>query len=211
MKKPNLIESILNPVWENVGKLTKLQRLLISIGVFVVLIGVFVYFLYLPKLEQIKNLTKELNQLEKKLASSKKRAAQIDMYRSKMAAAEAKFQLALKALPEKKEIPSLLTNISRSGQSSGLEFLLFQPQKNVQKEFYAEIPVAIQVDGGYHNIATFFAKVAQLSRIVNIKNIHIGSKKGGLKLRTKCTAVTYRFVEKAEQEKTKKKTKKKKK
>ena len=131
------------------------------------------------------------------------------MYRSKMAAAEAKFQLALKALPEKKEIPSLLTNISRSGQSSGLEFLLFQPQKNVQKEFYAEIPVAIQVDGNYHNVATFFAKVAQLSRIVNVKNIHIGFKKGARKLKTKCTAVTYRFVEKAEQKETKKKKKKK--
>ncbi len=129
------------------------------------------------------------------------------MYRSKMKAAEAEFQLALKALPEKKEIPSLLTNISRSGQSSGLEFLLFQPQKNVQKEFYDEIPVAIQVDGNYHNVATFFAKVAQLSRIVNIRNIHIGW--GALKLRTKCTAVTYRFVEKVEQKETKKKKKKK--
>jgi len=209
MKKLNLSELILNPVLENVGKLTKRQRLLISIGFFVVLAGSFVYFLYLPKLEQIKNLTKELNLLEKKLASSKKKAAQIDVYRSKMEAAEAKFQLALKALPERKEIPSLLTNISRSGQSSGLEFLLFQPQKNVQKEFYAEIPVAIQVDGNYHNIATFFAKVAQLSRIVNIKNIQITSKKGGLKLRTKCTAVTYRFVDKVEKKETKKKKKKK--
>lgn len=207
MKKLNLSELILNPILENVGKLTKGQRFLISIGIFVVLAGSFVYFLYLPKLEQIKNLTQELNRLEKKLASSKREAAQIDVWRSKMAVEEARFQHALKALPEEREIPSLLTNISRSGQSSGLDFLLWQQQKDVPKEFYAEIPVAIQVDGNYHNVATFFAKVAQLSRIVNIKNIHIGSKKGSLKLRTKCTAVTYRFVEKAEQKETKKKKK----
>lgn len=209
MKKLNITASIFNPVLDSVGRLTKRQRLLIGIGIFVVLVGSFVYFLYYPKLEQIKNLTKELNQLEKKLVSSKKKAAQINVYKAKMAAAEAKFQLALKALPEEKEIPSLLTNISRAGQSSGLEFLLWQQQNDVPKEFYAEIPVAIQVDGNYHNIATFFAKVAQLSRIVNIKNIRITSKKGGLKLRTKCTAVTYRFVDKVEKKETKKKKKKK--
>lgn len=198
MKKLNISEKVLNPLIENVGKLTKLQRLLISLAIFVALVGSFVYFMYLPKLEQIKNLAKELKRLEQKLASSKRMAAQAEVYRSKMKAAEDRFQTALKALPEKKEIPSLLTNISRSGQSSGLEFLLFQPQDNVPKEFYAEIPVAIQVEGNYHNVATFFAKVAQLSRIVNIRNIHVASKSGDLKLKTECTAVTYRFVEKTE-------------
>ena len=124
-----------------------------------------------------------------------------------MKAAEERFQMALKALPEKKEIPSLLTNISRSGQSSGLEFLLFQPQNDVPKEFYAEIPVAIQVDGSYHNVAVFFAKVAQLSRIVNIKNINMVYQKGGRALQTQCKAVTYRFVEKSETKKDQKKKK----
>ena len=77
-----------------------------------------------------------------------------------MEEAEVQFKTAMKALPEKEEIPSLLTSISRSGQDVGLEFLLFEPKNEVRKEFYAEIPVAMHVIGGYHDLAIFFDKVA---------------------------------------------------
>jgi type IV pilus assembly protein PilO len=111
----------------------------------------------------------------------------------------------MKALPEKEEIPSLLTSISRSGQDVGLEFLLFEPKAEARKEFYAEIPVAMQVVGGYHDLAMFFDKVARLSRIVNIKNISMGRIKDSQRLNTSCTAVTYKFVEPAPQKPSAKK------
>jgi type IV pilus assembly protein PilO len=119
----------------------------------------------------------------------------------------------MKALPEKKEIPTLLASVSRSGQDAGLEFLLFQPKNENNKDFYAEIPVAIEVTGSYHNVALFFDKVARLSRIVNIDNINLTAQKAkeagkGLSLKTSCTAITYRFIE---SEGKKKKGKKKKK
>ena len=120
------------------------------------------------------------------------------------------FKSAMKALPEKEEIPSLLTSISRSGQDVGLEFLEFTPKAEVRKEFYAEIPVSIKVQGGYHDLAIFFDKVARLSRIVNIKNISMGRGKGGQELNTSCTAVTYKFIEPAPKKPGKKKKKKKK-
>ncbi|MCK7510702.1 MAG: type 4a pilus biogenesis protein PilO [Desulfobacterales bacterium] len=69
--------------------------------------------------------------------------------------------------------PSLLTNVSKSGQEVGLEFLLFEPKAETKQEFYAEIPVAMNIRGDYHNLAVFFDKVARLSRIVNINNITI--------------------------------------
>ena len=100
----------------------------------------------------------------------------------------------MKSLPEKEEISSLLTGVSQSGQQSGLDFLLFQPQADVNKNFYAEIPVSIRVRGGYHNVAQFFDKVANLSRIVNIRNIQISRDKTGA-LTTSCEAVTYKFIE----------------
>jgi type IV pilus assembly protein PilO len=99
------------------------------------------------------------------------------------------------ALPEKKEIPSLLTAISRAGRDVGLEFLLFQPGAEVPKEFYAEIPVSINVVGPYQNIALFFDKVARLFRVVNINDIAMGSKGSTRDLNTTCTAITYRFIE----------------
>ena len=133
-----------------------------------------------------------------------------------MQEAEAQFKTAMRALPEKEEIPSLLTSISKSGQDAGLEFLLFEPKPEVRKEFYAEIPVAINVTGGYHDMAVFLDKVARLSRIVNVRDISMGRTKDGEDLNTSCTAVTYKFVEgpppedpKAKKKKKKKKSKKK--
>jgi type IV pilus assembly protein PilO len=115
-----------------------------------------------------------------------------------MQEAEAQFKIAMSALPEKEEIPSLLTSISKSGQEVGLEFLLFEPKAETRREFYAEIPVAMNIRGDYHNLAVFFDKVARLSRIVNINNITINRSKDikdPKDLSTACTAVTYKFVE----------------
>ncbi|MBW2742582.1 MAG: type 4a pilus biogenesis protein PilO [Deltaproteobacteria bacterium] len=129
-----------------------------------------------------------------------------------MKSAEAKYKIAMKALPDKKEIPSLLTGISEAGKEAGLEFLLFQPESEINKDFYAEIPVSIKVAGNYHNVGLFFDNVSRLYRIVNnvglffdnvsrlyrivnVKNIVMTTPRDGDRLNSSCTAVTYRFVE----------------
>jgi type IV pilus assembly protein PilO len=172
--------------------LSKIQRILIFASVFVLIIVIFIFLLYKPKLADIKKLKKELGGLEKKLVTAKANAADLEKFQKMMEEAEVEFKKAMKALPEKEEIPSLLTSISRSGQDVGLEFLL-------------EIPVAMQVVGGYHDLAMFFDKVARLSRIVNIKNISMGRIKDSQRLNTSCTAVTYKFVEPAPQKPSAKK------
>ena len=180
-----------------IENLSKIQRILIFSGVFVLIIAIFVYVLFKPKLEKISSLSNELDTLEKKLVVAKKNAEDLETFQERMKEAELQFKTAMKALPEKEEIPSLLTSISRSGQDVGLEFLLFEPKTEVRKDFYAEIPVAMQVKGGYHDLAFFFDKVARLSRIVNIKNIAMGRAKDSEELSASCTAVTYKFVEPA--------------
>jgi type IV pilus assembly protein PilO len=191
-----------------IEELSKVQRILIFSGVFIALIAIFVFLLYKPKLAQISTLKSQLKDLEQKLVVAKKNAADLKKFQKKMQEAEVQFKTAMRALPEKEEIPSLLTSISRSGQDVGLEFLLFEPKSEVRKEFYAEIPVAMKVKGGYHDLAIFFDKVARLSRIVNIKNIEMGREKDSTDLNTSCTAVTYKFVEPAPPKKKKKKRKK---
>ena len=130
-----------------------------------------------------------------------------------MKEAEAQFKLAMKKLPEREEIPSLLTSISDSGQQVGLEFLLFEPKPEMPKEFYAEIPVAMSIKADYHNLAIFFDQVARLSRIVNIRDIQIDrtKDKDSKELSTRCTAVTYKFIETPPKKKSKSKKKSKKK
>lgn len=190
-----------------IEKLSKIQRILIFSGVFALIIVAFIFLLYKPKLEKIGKLKKDLNSMEKKLVVAKKNAANLKKFQKKMEEAEVQFKTAMRALPEKEEIPSLLTSISRSGQDVGLDFLEFTPKSEVRKEFYAEIPVSIKVNGGYHELAIFFDKVARLSRIVNIKNIDMGPGKDGLELKTSCMAVTYKFVEPTPKKQSKKKKK----
>ena len=197
--------------FSKIEKLSKIQRILIFSGVFALIIAIFIFVLYKPKLEKIGKLKKELGTLEKKLVVAKKNAADLEKFKKMMQEAEVQFKTAMKALPEKEEIPSLLTSISRSGQDVGLEFLEFTPKADVRKEFYAEIPVVMKVKGGYHDLAIFFDKVARLSRIVNIKNISMARAKNSQELNTSCTAVTYKFVEPVPEKPSKKKKKRKKK
>jgi type IV pilus assembly protein PilO len=182
-------------VLEKIEKLALWQRVAILAGLLVVLFGAATWLLYLPKYDQITALDQKLLGLEKKLSTAKINAAELEKFQAKMQEAEAQFKIAMRALPEKEEIPSLLTNVSKSGQDVGLEFLLFEPKPENKKEFYAEIPVAMTIRGDYHNLAIFFDKVARLSRIVNINNITINRGKEGRDLNTSCMAVTYKFVE----------------
>jgi type IV pilus assembly protein PilO len=178
--------------------LSRLQKILILVALFVVLIGAFVWFLYLPKFEKIGDLKEQYTKLENQLKIVKKKASELKRYQAEMEKAEADFRIARKKLPETEEIPALLASISQSGQDTGLEFLLFQPRPEVKKDFYAEIPVAIKVLGNYHNGALFFDKVSKLSRIVNINNIHMVPQQSGGPLNTTCTAVTYKYIEEPE-------------
>jgi type IV pilus assembly protein PilO len=213
MDKKGLAKSI-EPFFEKVEKLSKVQRILISAGFFTLITGVFIYFFFWPKFEKINSLTADLKELEKKLTTAKRNAADLKKFQTKMKEAEAQFKLAMRKLPEKEEIPSLLTSISDSGQRVGLDFLLFEPKPEKPKEFYAEIPVAMSIKADYHNLAIFFDQVARLSRIVNIHDIQIGLTKGKgantKELSTRCTAVTYKFIETPPKKKSKSKSKKKK-
>ena len=180
---------------DKIERLSKVQRLLITLGIVVLVLASAIWFLYKPQYEKINKLTDKLRTVEKQLVKAKKNAAELEKFQAKMKEAEAQFRLAMKALPEKEEIPSLLTSISKSGQDVGLEFLLFEPKAENRKEFYAEIPVAMNIKGDYHNLAIFFDKVARLSRIVNIKGISMNRIQDTNDLSTTCTAVTYKFVE----------------
>jgi type IV pilus assembly protein PilO len=210
MEKKGLAKSI-EPFLDKVENLSKAQRILISSVLFILILAIFGYFLYWPKFEQIGNLTKDLIKLESKLATAKRNAADLKKFQTKMNAAEAQFNMAMKKLPEKEEIPSLLTSISDAGQAVGLDFLLFQPKNEKKKEFYAEIPVAMSLRGDYHNLAIFFDQVARMNRIVNIENITMTRVKGKGKslgeLTAKCTAVTYKFIDEPPKKKKSKKKK----
>lgn len=198
MKKKTPSTSALAPLFENIEKLTKPQRIAIYAGTLVLLIGLSVWLMFWPKYDKIDKLKNQLAKVEAELDKAKKNARELNDWRSKMKQKESQYKTVMRALPEKEEIPSLVAGISQAGKDSGLEFVLFQPKKEIAKGFYAEIPVEIGVTGGYHQIAVFFDKVANLPRIVNLRHIKMapGTQKESM-LSMKCQAVTYKFVESA--------------
>ncbi|MBU8909776.1 MAG: type 4a pilus biogenesis protein PilO [Desulfobacterales bacterium] len=188
----------LTAFFEKVGALTKVQRLLVFIVTFAAIGGAYYYFVFMPKHEELGKVKKNYENKLNMLATYKKRAAEISKYEKLMSEAQEEFNLAMKALPDKRELPSLLTGISKAGSDAGLEFHLFKPDKEVTKEFYNEIPVSIKVEGRYHQITDFFFQIIGLNRIVNINNVDVKTKKGGKILGMSCKAVTYMFVEQKE-------------
>lgn len=201
--------------WGKLSKLSKAHKLLIAVAILGALWGCFVWFLYMPQTEQITKLRGDLGAAKTKLARLKNVEKNLRAFKKKYKDTELKFIQALKLLPDKHEIPTLLSSISNLGAQSGLEFLLFQPQKEVNRNFYAEIPLKIEVTGPYHNVATFFDKVSRLSRIVNIGNLKMTAAKAAktkrdtVILKTSCTATTYKFIEAKEEPKKGKKRRRK--
>ena len=112
------------------------------------------------------------------------------------------FGALLRQLPNSTEIETLLTDISQTGISSGLEIEYFKPEGLSPKEFYAEYPIKLKVTGRYHEFADFVSGVAALPRIVTLQDITIkpADKNGGVKLTMDITAVTYQYLDESVQE-----------
>jgi type IV pilus assembly protein PilO len=203
MKKTSASPSALAPLFAKVEELTKPQRIGIYAGVLVVMIGLSIYLLLWPKHDQIDNLEKQLAAVQVQLETAKRNAAELNDWRNRMQKKEAEYRTVMMALPETQEIPSLLAGVSEAGKAAGLDFLLFQPKPEAAKDFYAEIPVDIIVSGTYHQVALFFDKVSNLPRIVNIRDIKmapIAQRDDSTTLTTNCQAVTYKFIEAAQQQ-----------
>jgi type IV pilus assembly protein PilO len=181
-------------LFEKVEKIKMPIRIAIYLVTIVLLAGLFIWFYYIPKSEEIAQTREEIAKLQQKLDQAKVRAKALKKFEAEYAEVDAQFQEALKLLPNTKEIPTLLKSITQLGADSQLEFLLFSPQRERPQDFFMEIPVSIEVSGSYHNVAIFFDKVGQMERIVNILNVSMApQKERSTTLTTRCDAVTYRF------------------
>jgi type IV pilus assembly protein PilO len=181
-------------LFEKVEKIKMPIRIAIFLGTIVLLAGLFIYFYFLPKSEEIAKTREEIARLQQKIDQARVRASGLKRFEDEYSQVDTQFQEALKLLPNTKEIPSLLKSITQLGTDSNLEFLLFSPQRERAQDFFMEIPVSIEVSGTYHNVAIFFDKVGQMERIVNILNVSMTpQKERSTTLTTRCDAVTYRF------------------
>lgn len=183
---------------DDIVKLSPSKKLAILGGVLAVIIALFVWRMIWPVYDQYDQKTVEYNKLKADLNEKKKAIQDLPKFQARLEALTRELAVMKEQLPDKKEIPELLRTISSLGSESGLTFLLFRPRPEVPKEFYSEIPVEMQVEGSYHQVARFFYQVGLLDRIVNVSNVDMGKAtedKGQIQLTTSCLATTFRFVE----------------
>ncbi len=170
--------------------------------VLAVVVGALYYFLpgvgLQARLTTLRGLEQEFDKLGKELRENQAIADNLPKVKEEVRLLDERLAQALEKLPNTEEIPTLLQTVSDLGKDSGLEFLLFKPGAPAPKEFYAEVPLDLQMLGHYHDLATFFDKISRLPRIVTVENIDFGGGKqgpGGVTLTASCRALTFKFME----------------
>ena len=183
---------------DKILKLPKIQRIGILVGVAVIILGLYWFLIYRGQAQELDERNAVLTKKQQELNEQRVVLNDLPRFRKETEEMKEKRQVALKQLPNKKEIDKLLKDISYHAVESGLEVLFFKPEKEIKKNFYAEIPVDIKLSGTYHDQAIFFDKIANLQRIVNISDIVIDKPKeidGRNVLEVSCKAKTYKFIE----------------
>jgi type IV pilus assembly protein PilO len=167
------------------------------VAVAIGLIYVFVWQDRMPELQQREDQEMTLrNEFKAKHA----KAINLPVYKQQLTDIEKSFGALLRQLPSKTEVPNLLVDISQTGLAAALEEKLFQPGQEVKKDFYAELPIHIQLTGSYHEFGAFVSGIAALPRIVTLHDIQITpiSKDKATafdQLQLDLTAKTYRYLD----------------
>ena len=169
----------------------------VLIVILCVIIAVAGYFLdTTAQLDALTVVEDKETSLKTTLDKKQSKAVNLQAYKQQLEDMRQSFGALLRQLPNKTEIETLLTDISQTGISSGLEINFFQPSGLNPKEFYAEFPIKLKVTGRYHEFAEFISGVAALPRIVTLRNIKIKKDtNAGVKLTMELTAVTYQYLD----------------
>jgi type IV pilus assembly protein PilO len=161
------------------------------------------YFLDTTKQKvELDKVIAEEQQLRNIFAGKQAKAANLEAYKQQLDEMRTSFGTLLRQLPNETEIETLLTDISQTGISAGLEIDYFKPEGLRPKEFYSEYPIKLKVTGRFHEFAEFISGVAALPRIVTVQNIAIAPSdaKNGVKLTMELTAVTYQYLDETAEE-----------
>jgi type IV pilus assembly protein PilO len=167
-------------------------------------LGLYYLFVWKPLHPLLLEARAKETELWDTLDAKARKASNLQAYKAQLADMQKSFGAMLRQLPNKTEVPNLLVDISQTGLAAGLEEKLFQPLGEVRKDFYAELPIAIRLTGGYHELGRFASGIAALPRIVTLHDIEIvpaSKDRNGAdseELTLNVTAKTYRYLDEDE-------------
>jgi type IV pilus assembly protein PilO len=162
-----------------------------------VLGGGYWFLSYKPQAEAIAEIEYRIDRQQQTLRKYQQTAKNYNKFKAQVEKLEDDLRAALIKLPSGREIPDLIRSISDLGVRTGLQITLVRPKAERKQEFYAEVPITVQVEGEYHAVGEFFDHIGRLPRIVSISDIKMDTKTKGKTstLETQCLATTFRFLE----------------
>jgi type IV pilus assembly protein PilO len=180
--------------FDNVGSWPGPIRFIIFV---VLLAGVLVggYYYHVEELQQqLAKVEAQEEKLKQEYEKKAFQAANLDAYRQQMAEMEESFGALVSQLPSDTEVPGLLEDITNKGLLNGLNISSIDLQREIAREFYVELPIAIVASGSYHDLGAFISGMAGLPRIVTLHDFNISAKGGNSNnLQMKIIAKTYRY------------------
>lgn len=141
------------------------------------LIAGWYLYLYTPARNDRNRLNTQKVRVEQDLVVKRQLRHELPRLQKRHEELQEELAVAVRKLPDEKEIPSLLTQVNRLGHDAGLVFTLFRPGTTKRDEFVNEIPIIIKAEGDYHALGRFFEQLGQMERIVNIADLKLDQAK----------------------------------
>ncbi len=156
----------------------KVIRWLLAALAILVLVPVYFFTTALPvtypaRQAEIAKLEARHQELSRDLEKARLLVKNLDRVEKEYQILHEQWQVAQMLLPQTNEMPALLRKVTAAGQQSGVEFQLFKPKPPIPREFYAENPVEVKVQGGFHQTGVFLSRLANLNRIVNVSDLKL--------------------------------------
>ncbi len=186
--------------FNNIGTAPLAVKLIVIVLAAATIIGLGFYFDTKDQLATYDSVKAKEQELRNTFEVKVKKAANLDEHKAQLEEMRRTFGTLLRQLPSKTEIPALIVDISQTALASGLEIKLFKPGNEVEKEFYAEKPIDLVMNGDFHQFATFASEVAALPRIVTLHNIKLSPGKSGNSMTMNAAAKTYRYLDHDDEE-----------
>lgn len=180
------------------------QKLGLILGAPLLILVLYYVFLAGPRVVETAGLRQRVAEMEEDRIRKQAQTTDREKTAAQLRDVEQALARAMTQLPDRKEIPDLLSSISLLGRDSGLDILVFRQRPEAYREFYAEVPVEMEVRGTYHQVAAFLDEVGRLDRIVNVSNIEVTNPEiqgGDLQLKARSRVTTFRFLSEPERKK----------
>ena len=193
----------MNDFLENLENLEPSRKIAIAIGVPLLVLFGYYFLVVSPRLMRTEQLSTHIEEMQQERDKKKFEAEQMPERQKEVDALDKQLKFALTRLPDEKEIPELLSAVSNLGKDSGLDILVFRQKPEAYQEFYAEVPVEMQVRGSYHQVAVFLDQVGKLDRIVNVSDLSMKEPKvvdDAIIVQAGAQVTTFRFLSEAERE-----------